>query len=349
MSPKVSVVVMMYRPGGMDITFSAMRDQTFKDFELIIVDNRYEKRHEQVMAAAREYGVRTIHAPEHRRNGKWIVATAAFNTAFALARGEVVIILHDFSYVGPGWIEQHVAHHGTTPALVLGDHCNIDLPKVRSSVPLAENYDCNRAVTELETWREDGVLDEMYIFEDGRFDSSWLAKLGRNEHQWQPGYRDMWGQGMRPDWRWVTLTNDSFPREFLWQIGGIDERYDHGRGAFDHNIGIRVAAAGGGRVWAPECNAVILNPRFLMRTLPFGSLYEKIEGKWTLEDGNRYNTIIQQRGDKSANNPYEMRELARDLDPWRLEDTVRVPRELSDDEYWHRKILPETPPATITF
>lgn len=346
MTPKVSVLVMMYRPGGMDITFQAMADQSFKDFELIIVDNRYEKRHELVMEAAREYGVTTIHAPEHRRNGKWIVACAAFNTAMALARGEYVIILHDFTYVGPGWIEQHVKHlEEMGDGLVLGNHCNVDLPKVKSAVPLVENYDCNRAVTDLELWRHDGVLDEMYIFEPGRFNSSWLAKMTVGEKQWQPGFDNMYAQGMRPDWRWVTLTNDSFRREFLWKIGGIDERYDHGRGPFDHNIGIRVAAAGGGRRWAPECNAVIFNPRFLMRTLPFGSLYEKMDGKWTLDDGHQYNDIIRARGDMEANNPYQMVELARDLDPWRREPAVRVSRELSDDAYWRQKIVPGTPPA----
>src|SRR5262245_28610299 len=125
-APLVSVLVMMSRPGGVDITLAAMRDQTFRDFELIIVDNRYELRHERIEAMAKEYGIeRVICAPEHRRNGKWIVAAAGFNTALALARGQVVIFLHDYTYVPAGWIEAHLGRiDGHAFRYVASDHIN---------------------------------------------------------------------------------------------------------------------------------------------------------------------------------------------------------------------------------
>ena len=53
-----SVILPMFRPGGIDITLAGLRGQTVKDYELIIIDHRYERRHKQVMELAREYGER---------------------------------------------------------------------------------------------------------------------------------------------------------------------------------------------------------------------------------------------------------------------------------------------------
>lgn len=108
---EVSIITPTFRPGGIDIALAGMRDQTFRDFEYIIVDHRYERRHDEVMALAREYGVNLIHVPEHRRNGKWAVCSSAFNTGFALAQGRVIIMLVDWTYAPPGWIEAHLQHH----------------------------------------------------------------------------------------------------------------------------------------------------------------------------------------------------------------------------------------------
>ncbi len=86
----LSVQVCSFRPGGIDILLAGMRDQTYpKDrFELVLVDHRYERRHEQVMALAKRYDLPNVtHVPEHRRNGHWAVTSSAFNTGFALAQG----------------------------------------------------------------------------------------------------------------------------------------------------------------------------------------------------------------------------------------------------------------------
>ena len=108
---KVSVIMPVFRPGGLDITFVSLRDQRFCSFEFILIDRRYEKRHTEVMEIANEFGVPTIHAPEHRRNGKWAVVSSAWNTGFMLAEGEIIIMAPDFTYFPPNWIGDHVRHH----------------------------------------------------------------------------------------------------------------------------------------------------------------------------------------------------------------------------------------------
>ncbi len=87
------------------ITIAGLAGQTFKDFECIFVDNRYEKRRDRVDQIARKHGLHLIHAPEHRRNGHWMVSCEAFNTGFALARGKYVMLLPDYTYAPPDWIE----------------------------------------------------------------------------------------------------------------------------------------------------------------------------------------------------------------------------------------------------
>jgi len=341
-NPLVSVLVMMYRPGGVDITMAAMRDQTFKDFELIVVDNRYERRKSEVAALAAEYGVTTIHAPEHRRNGKWIVACAAFNTAIALARGKYVIILHDFSYVPPGWIETHVAAlEGNPRRYVTVDHVNVDLPEVVSKKPLHNNLATDRTSTEVDDVFTDGSLDEICIFKRGRFDASWLP-LPIGPNQWQTGLPELHRTNQKPEHGWITLTNDSFHREFMYELNGIDERFDMGRGPFDANLGVRVAMAGGETFFIEEPKAVLMNPRFIMRTLPYGSYAEKIPGRWTYQDGRDYYHIVKNTIPMRvrAGNPYDLNRLATALGPWRFAETEKIPQEISDVAYWRHDLNP---------
>jgi glycosyltransferase involved in cell wall biosynthesis len=340
--PLVSVLVMMYRPGGVDITLAAMRDQTFKDFELIIVDNRYERRKDEVAALATKYGVRTIHAPEHRRNGKWIVACAAFNTAIALARGKYVIILHDFSYVPPGWIEAHIgALEGHPTRYVTVDHVNVDLPEIVSRRPLDHNKSTDRNSYDLDDVFSDGSLDEICIFKKGPFDASWLP-LPIGPDQWQTGLPELHRTNNKPEHGWVTLTNDSFHRNFMYKLNGIDERFDMGRGPFDANLGVRVEMNGGETYFMEEPKAILMNPRFIMRTLPFGSHTDRTPGRWTYQDGRDYYYIVRNTVPKRlrAANPYDLTRLAATLEPWRDPGAIKVPQQIPDLAYWRTDLNP---------
>src|SRR5512146_2958784 len=128
-NPRVSVLCLSFRPGGLGVTFRALQDQTCKDFELILVDRRYEKRHDAVLALAAASGVATIHAPEHRRIGKYAVLASAWNTALMLARGQYVFFLPDFSWVPPDWIAQHLELHGIMESVILAPDTMFNIPE----------------------------------------------------------------------------------------------------------------------------------------------------------------------------------------------------------------------------
>lgn len=341
-TPTVSVLVMLSRPGGVDVTMKAMADQSFKDFELVLVDNRYERRRDQIAAEAARFGIRTIHAPEHRRNGKWIVACAAFNTAIALARGKYVIMLHDFTYAPRGWIESHLVHlEGHFKRMTVGHHANVDLPDV--VMPTEDNLATDRGVLAPDaTFDNFGPAHEISFFKRGYFDASWLP-MPIGEKQWQPVFPELYRRGVKPGPGWVTLCNDGFHREFLWEIGGVDERYDFGRGPFDIDISARLHHAGGDVVYVPEPFVSLLNPRFIMRTKPFGEHATAVQGRWSKAELDRYYLLGLQNKRIKAGNPYEMATLAAQLEPWRAPDAERVGQELSDVAYWRRRMRAETP------
>jgi len=361
---KVSVCVSTFRPGGLDITLAGMRDQNFKDFELIICDNRYEKRHSEVIDLANKYGIKCIHVPEHRRNGKWTTFCSAWNTAFALARGEYILILQDYCYCHPEWIESHLEYHSQRDNLYLiGPYLHTDLPKLK----LLRDYDFSKeyAHSSLSGYSghcvttspviEGGILPEMFIFQDGPFDSSIIPSLKvHGQDQIQDSRRLMSGNvpGTKAP-SWIHVKNESMRRDTLWRLGGLDERLERGKGPMDTDFAIRIEGLGLNLWWEPRMkDPIVPNPRWICGSLPWGGMEERIEGRWSFRDGMNYNEMrrneIHASNDRSkichAKNNYIMDELASRLDLWREERNHPVKSiDVSDLEYWGCEIWPESP------
>jgi glycosyltransferase involved in cell wall biosynthesis len=352
--PLVSVVVPMYRPGGLDITFTGLGAQTFGDFEIIIVDNRYEKRHTSVllMANVRKTARRVIHAPEHRRNGKWIVSGAAFNTGFALARGKYVVTLPDYSYVPPDWIERVPAWLDRHPRRLLTlPYRHYDLPEVRSMRPDVIDFERNMSVrhcTDTMEVAKGGVLDEVAVFKRGLFEASWMAdavpstrKMDGSAVAW--GDERPRGQGLLPvQESAIAMRVEAIHRDYLYELNGLDERFNRGRGALDHDFGRRVLNTGGEIMFdsnAPE--VAYFNPHWLVWTMPFGDTAKRAEGRWS--DADCYDYLARRRSGRRAQNPFDLRALAEQLEPWRHPMTVCVPRDISDLAYYRREVWPDTP------
>ena len=249
MTPEVSVLTTTFRPGGIDILLAGMRDQSYKDFEVICVDRRYLLRRDAVRDLAKEYGVPLLHVPEHRRNGKWVSFASGWNTAIALARGRVLLFLADWMYPPAGWIEQHLNALGEARRYVVGSYRYVALPELVLKRPydFAEvvrlwesGYEC----TEATPVYNGEILDEMVPFRDGRFDPAWLPRLFRQPVRHQdlrttqlarpagPGV----GEG------WLHIKNDSVRRDLMWELNGLDERLERGRGPLDIDLQYRMEA-----------------------------------------------------------------------------------------------------------
>lgn len=349
-TPAISVVSTAFRPGGIDILLAGMSDQIFKDFEVVLVDRLYARRHDRVMQMAQDYGVRLIHVPEHRRNGKWISYCCAWNTGFAVARGTAILILGDWMYAPPGWIERHTAALEGRKRYVVGSYAFLSMP----SLALKRPYDFE---TKLVEWRSafrctdesevmsGGILDDVDVFQDGRFHGSWVDKLPASETlDVRLGYRSSAGSGMDPGW--LHVKNDAVYRSILLDIGGLDERLERGRGPMDIDVQLRLEQAGVELWWDPDVVVYYIDPHYILPTLPYGAMDERLEDRWSWQDGLSYVTRrraeIAFGGAPVAKNNYSLSELSSRLEAWRRSDVQPVSREVTDIEYWGRPIWPDS-------
>lgn len=348
--PHVSVLCTSFRPGGIDILLAGMGDQTFKDFEVILVDRRYERRHEGVLEMAAERNVDLIHVPEHRRNGKWAGIGSAWNTAMAVADGEVFIFLPDWTYAPPGWIEAHLSWRaGRVTTYTAAPYRYTALPQlgVKKVFDFSNQNDRGANCTD---W--DDVLNGLVFEELSAFMNPFTGLIATRlkPHGWP--HQDVReagpGQSLHPTW--LHIKNESIHRDMAFAINGLDERLDRGKGPLDIDWGYRLYAAGGHSAWAPEAMAFCPNPRWVCGSMPWGHRDERVEGRWSYHDGVAYNERRLAdcgRGDYRAKNPFDMHELRTKLLAAGWRDKARVidiaPLDVDDLTYFGQEIWPETP------
>ena len=376
-----SVICGSFRPGGIDVLLAGMRDQLYpKDsFEVIFVDHRYERRHAEVMALAKSYGVNLIHAPEHRRNGKWAVNSSAFTTGFALARGQIVVMLMDWTYAPPTWLLAHLRHHRWSSVCVSApylyhavgitepmhrelvqmmpervsrpwaDYANQPALHIKRPIDLSVQTARDDAmnVEEHETLRGD-VFDEVSVFEEGLFDPAWLSRMPPLPDD-DPGGRSWMLPGVVHS-NVVHLKNESLPREAVYRINGMDVWSERGgRMAIDSDFGRRVQVSGLPIIWDPHALAHCVNPRHgVCRVLPCGSATERIDGRWSEADckvflERRKDEVGRDRAFLPAPAPYTLAGLAEKLEPWRTAETIDTAGlDVPDAQFFGREIWPDS-------
>lgn len=347
--PEVSVLSTAFRPGGIDVLLAGMRDQTFRDFEVILVDRRYELRHEKVMELAKRYGVPLLHVPEHRRNGKWVSFCSAWNTAMALARGRVILFLVDYAYAPPGWVERHLEVLGDRRRYVTGSYRMLGLPPLALKHPydFHDQEVASHCVSVDRILRED-LLDEVCAFERP-FEPEWGETFEVPEDQQDLRTHSLDRQaGLVLNAGWVHVKNESVARQVAWDLNGLDERLERGRGPMDIDWQWRLTLAGVEVWWEPSVVVWYLDSHKVSAALPWGSMHERVEGRWSWDDGLQYVErrkvdILWERGSRRALNPYSMEDLAVRLEPWRTGAVVPQSVDVDDMTYWGSDIWPHSP------
>ena len=118
-APKASIVVPS-RGGAVRLPhlFSSLRAQTEPSWEAIVVIDGDVDDSESVVAAAGDERIRAIVFPENRGR------SAALNTGFAAARGEVLIRCDDDLRPAPDYVASHVECHSGLPTGAIGLYLN---------------------------------------------------------------------------------------------------------------------------------------------------------------------------------------------------------------------------------
>ncbi len=324
--PKVSVLLGSSRPGGVDISLLGLASQTFDDFEAIFVDALYSRRHELVLDLVAASGLKQpfFHVPNHRYGETpWTSISAGFNTGFMLAMGDLVLILCDYAYAPPNWIEAHLAHH-TEPRMVVAPHRYRTMPAFGDLRSFTAGASLEYVVAQRESFAE--VYEPMTVEQilalpvEPENDSKLSMPTGPVDHLY------------------MHTKNESFPLENVLAIGGCDENYDRGRGPGDHDFGRRLIASGLQGWLATDAVVEVVNPRHVMPNPNISILYENQGARWGVDTGNAYYHAT--AGRTVANNPWDIRKRKDMIWHWRELSTSRLtliePWVVEDSKYFER-------------
>jgi len=93
--PKISVCTITIRPGIFATTVKTLQEQTFKDFEWVIVDDLWDQRKDEVREYMKDKGIKYKHVPSKYNPRPYGIANAN-NTAIHEAEGDLLVWLQDF-------------------------------------------------------------------------------------------------------------------------------------------------------------------------------------------------------------------------------------------------------------
>ena len=264
--PLISVIVPTLRVGGLDILFAGLEQQTFQDFELILVDSIHKFRKELVAERAKNYHfpikhVETIGNPFPLNSYQRCV-----NTGIVYASGSVCFFTCDYAWLPPNVLSEHADFHRSAQgrASMLGVIRLHDVPLLNQAFPPKYGLrelskggtvpadeidrqwnDANIRHAMTKKWCDDycadlesGVLDPVMW---SIFDHSFVPgdsptglpvlhvemKSSMPEGQVQPQF--------------CHLKNDSIPTESLLAVNGFDERYDGCHGWQDSEVADRMS------------------------------------------------------------------------------------------------------------
>ena len=120
--PAVSVIVVTYcRNEELISCLNSLRQQTYRDFEIILVDNGGN---EAVRAQVHEHPVKYARLTQN------LGPSTGRKVGIQLAKGQVVVVLDDDLVAAPELLQAHVRAHGDLDIVALRGKC---LPKTRST------------------------------------------------------------------------------------------------------------------------------------------------------------------------------------------------------------------------
>ena len=110
---KPSIIYLTYRPGGYDILVDSLKNQTYQDYELIIIDDFTEERRKLAKEYLEENNIEPAYIgpskpkcfPELPYN-----LINAYNTGILLSTEDLIIILNDYIWLPPKSIERFLKY-----------------------------------------------------------------------------------------------------------------------------------------------------------------------------------------------------------------------------------------------
>jgi glycosyltransferase involved in cell wall biosynthesis len=215
--PKISVMTLTNRYGGIDVAWNCLRRQTFDDFEWVLVDaiDRQKEVEEYVSDKRLKY------IKQNKTPDKALTNLAhADNQGFANCDGELIVCLQDYIWINPTGLEKfweaHQAYGGKILVTGVGDQYGIPAKE-----DITDQHGKITVFKEPYTGKPEKVVwrDPRRRLDQGTF------------YMCNP-----------PDWE---MNWASIPRKVVYEMGGMDEEYDFHGFAWDNvNISQRADMLG---------------------------------------------------------------------------------------------------------
>ena len=264
-NPYLSVVVPTFRMGGLDVLVDGLRGQEFRDFELVLVDCVMAYRPD-VFKGFTDFPVR--HVDPIRNPFPVASFCRCANTGLGHARGEVVVMVTDYTWLPPGCLARHAAFHRARPTVghdvLLCPHEYASHPPPGALFPGYGREDIDDYVQDL----RDGVLEGFgWSLSDSQFSGGARALppdlphgVHGSDHVPRDPKLDMSPGFVEP--HFFHGKNASARKDLLIFTGGWNEAFDGGHGYQDTEFAWRLAYRAGAFFHLElEDPAVIVNPR----------------------------------------------------------------------------------------
>jgi hypothetical protein len=238
----LSVICVTNRIGGLDVLVAGLRGQTFRDFELILVDELNIPRATEIGRRMGEFtfDMDTFGPGVELRWGNYMTS---LNAALEIARGDRLLFWSDYTCPHPETLATHARFHEQHPdSVMLGGIEYTELPKLHPGFPLeygwfAMGHDvANHRDETYAPWLDDKRRHELY--EEWRLNYERDLDSGRlDPFMWSvlekpiTSFADVadlrvFNHDRRDTSPFLNLKNDSIPHALLEKIGGFDERAD---------------------------------------------------------------------------------------------------------------------------
>jgi glycosyltransferase involved in cell wall biosynthesis len=322
--PKISVLDLTNRVGGIDILFESLKAQSFQDFELIIVDALYKYRKDVVAEKAKAYNFPVKHIEPLNNTFPVSNYNNSMNSGLIAAEGEVVYFTCDYAYLMKNTLLTHANFHSKTPRnhilLLPINDCPVKLDAVSDNFPKHRQYgirarkdpfqlcvvpeeaymkahnewseryaeDINNGFLDKVMW---SIFDMAFSYEDGieqYIDSTTIDTKFANCPSTEPApvFHDL-----------CCVKNDSFKLDFLMEANGFDEEMDGTHGFFDTELARRLLKCHGGQFFAMNTGAAsVINTRYYLQPRKVINGYNNlriIDAKYNREQPLTNNSITE--------------------------------------------------------
>jgi glycosyltransferase involved in cell wall biosynthesis len=284
--PAISIIMPTMRPGGLDVLFKSLENQTFKDFELVLVDGIYKYRKYLVAQKSKNYTFKVKHVEPIKNSFPIACLCNSTNTGFVNASAELVLMITDYTYLPSNCIEKHINFHLNNSAENVGYMCPHQyksLPELHEHFHSYQNKDTHIYVSDL----ENGTLDNLMwsIFkEDFNQDPEQLSldSMGNADTKlFMP-----FGIG---DQNAFNGKNESLKMSAILKVNGYDEELD-GTTPYQDNVFSDILVKKLGFTWIVDKDnkVFIINPRSVM---PHSKRLRPIETNlaiWRKKEANNF-------------------------------------------------------------